>query len=156
MHNLPFVGHDSMATSSPSPVRGPMREPDILGQRDDVVARRLALLQLAAQLGSVAQACRIMGFSRGTFYRMKQRYAARGEAGLRELDRRGRVPKNRLDAAVEAQVVELALAHPTWGRRRFVGLLAERGVTISASGIRLVWKRHGLLHSRARPGDAAR
>jgi transposase len=89
-----------------------------------------------------------MGFSRGTYYRLKERFAARGEAGLHEIDRHGRVPKNRLDQSVEETIVELALAHPTWGRRRFVGLLAERGIHISASGIRLVWKRRGLLHAR--------
>jgi transposase len=137
MQDFPVLVHESMAAN-------------VRPEQPDVVARRLALLQLADKLGSVAEACRIMGFSRGTFYRMKQRYETRGEAGLRELDRRGRIPKNRLDADIEALVVELTLAHPTWGRRRFVALLAERGVTISASGIRLVWKRHGLLQSRVR------
>jgi len=143
MHNLPVQLHEPSIASPPAPRAFPPEE-------SDVVARRLALLQLAAQHGSVAEACRIMGFSRGTFYRMKQRFEASGEAGLRQLDRRGRIPKNRLDARVEAIVVELALANPTWGRRRFVKLLAERGIAISASGIRLVWKRHGLLRSRAR------
>jgi transposase len=122
--------------------------------QDEAVAAKLALLDLAERLGSVAEACRIAGFSRGTFYRLRDRYAARGETGLRELDRRGRIPKNRLEASVESLVVELALQHPTWGRRRFVTLLAERGVRISASGIRLVWKRHGLLHARSRIASA--
>lgn len=122
--------------------------------QDEAVAAKLALLDLAARLGSVAEACRIAGFSRGTFYRLRDRYAARGELGLRELDRRGRIPKNRLEKSVEATVVELALEHPTWGRRRFVTLLAERGIRISASGIRLVWKRHGLLHARSRIASA--
>src|SRR5687768_3353602 len=141
MHNPPVLVDESMMAAPAATCASPSEE-------SDLVARRLALLQLATQLGTVAEACRIMGLSRGTFYRMKQRYDARGESGLRELDRRGRTPKNRLDPAIEALVVELALAHPTWGRRRFVALLAERGITISASGIRLVWKRHGLLRSR--------
>jgi transposase len=114
----------------------------------DAVAKRLELLRLAEALGCVAQACRRTGFSRGTFYRLKERYAALGEAGLRTIQRRGRVPKNRFDASVEALVVELARAHPTWGRRRFVALLAERGVAISASGVRCIWKRHGLIGER--------
>lgn len=122
--------------------------------QDEALAAKLALLDLAARLGSVAEACRIAGFSRGTFYRLRDRYAARGEQGLRELDRRGRIPKNRLDASIEAVVVELALQHPTWGRRRFVAALAERGIRLSASGIRLVWKRHGLLHARSRIATA--
>jgi transposase len=143
MHNPPVLVQKALIAASAATRASPP-------EQSDVAARRLALLQLAVQLGSVAEACRLMGFSRGTFYRMKQRYDARGEAGLRELDRRGRIPKNRLDPGIEALVVELALAHPTWGRRRFVALLAERGITISASGIRLVWKRHGLLRSRAR------
>lgn len=116
----------------------------------DIVASRLAVIQLAEKLGNVTQACRAMGFSRGTFYRLKARYDAEGEAGLRELDRRGRVPKNRFDPHIDEVVLELAKEHPTWGRRRFVALLAERGISISASGVRLVWKRHGLLESRVR------
>ncbi len=137
----------SVTARAPEPVA--VRSP-----QDEAVAAKLALLDLAARLGSIAEACRVAGFSRGTFYRLRDRYAARGEQGLRELDRRGRIPKNRLEASVEAMVVELALEHPTWGRRRFVQLLAQRGVRISASGIRLVWKRHGLLHARSRIASA--
>ena len=117
---------------------------------EDIVATRLAVIQLAEKLGNVTQACRAMGFSRGTFYRLKARFVAEGEAGLRELDRRGRVPKNRFDPSIDEVVLELAKQHPTWGRRRFVALLAERGIAISASGVRLIWKRHGLLDSRVR------
>jgi transposase len=163
MQNLSVLYHESMVPSSSPAARASVRESELVrseaqervgSDETDVAKRRLALLQLAARIGSVAEACRTMGFSRGTFYRMKQRYEARGEDGLRELDRRGRVPKNRLEASIETLVVELALAHPTWGRRRFVALLAERGITISASGIRLVWKRHGLLRSRVRVASA--
>jgi hypothetical protein len=60
------------------------------------------------------------------------------------------VPKNRFDPSIDEVVLELAKEHPTWGRRRFVALLAERGIAISASGVRLIWKRHGLLDERVR------
>ncbi|HET6585946.1 MAG TPA: helix-turn-helix domain-containing protein [Nannocystaceae bacterium] len=149
MHNQAALVSDSANGPSSTLFHAPNATPS----SNDVVATRRALLELAERLGSVAQACRLMGFSRGTFYRMKERYAARGEAGLREIDRRGRVPKNRFDAKVEALVVELALLHPTWGRRRFVALLAERGVTISASGVRCIWKRHGLLKRPVAPTE---
>lgn len=123
------------------------------GSCTDVVARRLAVLQLADRLGSVTHACQRLGFSRATFYRIKQRHAVGGIAGLRDVERRGHVPKNRFAASTEQLVVELARAHPTWGRRRLVRLLAQHGVAISPSGVRCIWKRRGLLSARARSSD---
>jgi hypothetical protein len=37
--------------------------------RDEKITRnKLGVLELAKKLGSVSQACRVMGFSRGSFY----------------------------------------------------------------------------------------
>jgi transposase len=117
---------------------------------------KLALLRLADELGSVVRACQLMGYSRGSYYRIRARYLEGGEELLGEANRRA--PEravNRLDPGIEAIVVELSLAHPEWGRRRLMAALAARGIPISASGVRCVWKRRGLLTARQR-GKLAR
>lgn len=34
----------------------------------NVIKHKIGLLNLAAELGTVSRACKVMGFSRGTFY----------------------------------------------------------------------------------------
>lgn len=41
-----------------------------------IIRPKLGVLELAKQLGNVSQACRVMGYSRDSFYRFKQDVAA--------------------------------------------------------------------------------
>jgi len=56
--------------------------------------------------------------------------------------RRGRPPANALDDEVVALVLRLARENPRWGYLRIVGECRKLGVTISATSVRNVLRRH--------------
>jgi len=111
---------------------------------EKIIRNKLGLLGLAEELGNVSQACRIMGYSRDSFYRFRDLYAEHGAEGLREISRRKPNPKNRVAPEVEEAVVKLATDNPAYGQKRVSNELKKRGIFISPGGVRSIWLRHDL------------
>lgn len=109
-----------------------------------LIKAKLNLLELGAYLGNVSEACRTLGYSRDTFYRLKKRFDDGGIDALREISRRKPNRKNRVPEDVEQAIVELAFEYPAFGQVRIASKLAERGMTVSPAGVRCVWQRHEL------------
>src|SRR5512147_2833331 len=120
------------------------REDDTMTRDEKIIRNKVGVLELAKQLGSVSQACRIMGFSRDSFYRFKDLYDKGGEAALIEMSRRVPNPKNRVAETVERRILELAVEQPAWGHTRMANELAKEGIRVSPTGVRGVWVRHDL------------
>jgi transposase len=111
---------------------------------DSSIAKKVALLQLAQQLGNVRQACKLSGYSRDSYYRFQKLYESGGEAALAHASRRKPLHKNRVGAHIEEAIVALAFEQPAFGPLRIVNELAKRQMVISAAGVRSVWQRHDL------------
>ncbi len=111
---------------------------------ENVISHKVGLLNLAEQLQNVSQACKVMGFSRDTFYRYKEAVDDGGVEALLEKTRRKPNLHNRVDPNVEQAVLKYAIEEPAYGQTRTSNELRKAGIFVSPSGVRSIWLRHAL------------
>ena len=110
----------------------------------NVIKHKVGLLNLAAELGNVSRACKVMGFSRDTFYRYQSAREAGGVEALLDANRKKPNLRNRVEEATESAITGFAIEQPAFGQVRVSNELRKRGIFVSPSGVRSVWLRRDL------------
>ena len=104
----------------------------------NVIKHKVGLLNLAAELGNVSRACKVMGFSRDTFYRYQAAVADGGVEALLDANRKKPNFRNRIEESIETAVAAFALEQPAFGQVRVSNELRKRGTFVSPSGLHSV------------------
>jgi len=113
----------------------------------DLMSQRLEFVTFARSAGAnLAELCRRYHISRKTGYKWLRRFAEGGEAALADRSRRPPSCPHQTTAAVEARIVALRAAQPTWGPRKLHRRLRDLGLTVPAvSSVGRILRRRDLI-----------
>lgn len=117
---------------------------------DIVYERRVRVIEYAAKINTVAEACRVFGASRKPYYEWLRRAEQYGLSALLPRERRRPHQPNAMGSEKVAVILSEAITRPTLGSRSLLRHLKARGVDRSASGGAKVLRRHNLGTARQR------
>lgn len=115
-----------------------------------VYDRRVRLIEHAAKIGNVAEACRVFGVSRNTYYEWVKKAEQYGLSALLPKQRRKPHQPNAMSGEEVAVILSEAVTRPALGPLSLLRHLRARGVDRSASGVAKVLLRHNLGTARQR------
>ena len=117
------------------------------GQRDARSTRaehRLSVLELARELGNVAEACRQRGLDRTSFYEWKRRFQTQGFDGLKDLPPIHKSHPQTTPPETVERIKELAVEHPASGCNRLEAMLALEGRRVSSITVQKILNDNAL------------
>jgi putative transposase len=121
-------------------------------QTDTVNERRKFVTALLKQGLTMVEACRQFGISRKTGYKIVARHAEFGLAGLTDRSRAPKSHPNQASPDVEAAVLRVRKAHPTWGSKKILAIFdredPERDWPVRST-VDAILKRAGLVVPRS-------
>ena len=107
---------------------------------------RLRLVESAKERG-IKPTARLFATTAPTVRKWLRRFEQHGPSGLADHSRARHHQPHQTPAAIEAKLVELRKALPTFGARR---LIREFDLPISHGALERIWRVHGLLRKRRR------
>ena len=117
---------------------------------DIVYDRRVRVIEYAAKIGNVAEACRVFGVSRKSYYEWISKAEQYGLSALLPKGRRTPHQPNAMSSEEVAVILSEAVTRPTLGPRSLLRHLRARGVDRSASGVAKVLRGHNLGRAKQR------
>jgi len=121
-------------------------------KEESTMSLREAFIEQALEEGAnISELCRCYAISRKTGYKWLARYRQGGQAGLSDASRRPKHSPKRTPAGVEAVLVEVRQAHPTWSGYKIKASLQRTGREDlpAHSTINAILKRQGQIDPQA-------
>lgn len=116
---------------------------------EHVPGKFLEVQRLAEALGSVAEACRRLSYSRATYYRERERLLEHEQGGF-EPKPRGKVQGGRVQHPHQQRLVETSLEHPGWSAARLAEWMTGAGTRISGTTAHRLLRMEGMSRPRGR------
>lgn len=106
--------------------------------------KRLALIQMAQNEGSVSKACLSFNTTRTTYYRWKERFDEHGIQGLFDKEPKTRNELSLVKVNLREKVIHLSTSNPSWGCKKISQYLNQKHIKISPSSTQNILKEENL------------